>query len=70
MDSRTRLILNARVTYYLGWLTFLIGGLAHFMIGTAFFLSMNLSQRNLLEAAVALFLIWVASSMRALNIAK
>jgi hypothetical protein len=70
MDSRERLNLIARVAYYLGWLAFLIGGLAHFKIGSAFYLSMNLSQRNLFEAAVALFLICVASSTRALNIAK
>jgi uncharacterized membrane protein YhaH (DUF805 family) len=70
MDSRERLNLIARVTYYLGWLTLIIGALVHFNLGKAFLQSIGLSQRNLFEATVALFLICVASSLRALNQAK
>jgi hypothetical protein len=70
MDSRERLNLIARVTYYLGWLLLIIGGLVHAGLGKAFFQSIGLPQRNLFEAGVALFLICAASSLRALNQAK
>jgi hypothetical protein len=70
MDSRERLNLIARVTYYLGWLLLIIGGLVHAGLGKAFFQSIGLPQRNLFEAGMALFLICAASSLRALNQAK
>jgi len=70
MDSRERLNLIARATYYLGWLMIIIGGLVHVNLGRAFFASIDLTQRNLFEAAMALFLICAASALRALNQAK
>lgn len=66
MDHVTRLQLVARVTYYLGWLAAICGALVHFNIAVRFFTSIGLPQRNLLEAALMLFLISMASALRAL----
>ncbi len=60
-----RLLLVARVTYYLGWIALLCGGLAHLNIATRLFLAMNLSQRNLLEIGITCFVICMASELRA-----
>ena len=66
MDSATRLQLIARVTYYVGWVFALLFGLVvHFGVGVAAFRSIDLSQRNLFEASVMLFLISAVSVLRA-----
>jgi hypothetical protein len=70
MDSRERLNLVARITYYLGWILVLIGGLVHVNVGKSFFMSIDLTQRNLFEGAVVLLLISAVSSLRALNASK
>jgi hypothetical protein len=66
MGHVDRLQLVARTTYYLGWITLLLGGLIHFNIGRSFFVALNLSKRNLFEVSVVLFVICLASGVRAL----
>jgi hypothetical protein len=56
MDHFARLQLVARVTYYLGWIAWLCGGMVHLNIAKALFLAMRLSQRNLFEVSVMCFL--------------
>jgi hypothetical protein len=65
MGHLARLLLVGRATYYLGWVAFLCGGLAHANVGMRLFLAMNLSQRNLLEISVVCFVICMASELRA-----
>jgi hypothetical protein len=65
VDHFARLQLVGRVTYYLGWIALLCGGLVHLNIAKGLFLAMTLSQRNLLEASVVCFLICIASELRA-----
>ncbi|HMD15605.1 MAG TPA: hypothetical protein VKH18_02980 [Terriglobales bacterium] len=65
MDHNGRLQLIGRVTYYLGWITLLCGGLVHLNIARTMFMAMQLSQRNLFEVAVVCFLISIASELRA-----
>jgi hypothetical protein len=57
--------LVGRVTYYLGWIALLCGGLVHLNIAKGLFVAMTLSQRNLFEASVVCFLICIASELRA-----
>jgi hypothetical protein len=56
----------ARITYYLGWITLLLGGLLHFNIGRSVFVALSVSKRNLFEVSVMLFVICLASGIRAL----
>ncbi|MBZ5615897.1 MAG: hypothetical protein LAO23_17970 [Acidobacteriia bacterium] len=65
MGHFARLQLVGRVTYYLGWIALLCGGVAHLNIAKGLFLAMRLSQRNLLEVSVMCFLICMASELRA-----
>ena len=64
MESVTRLQLVSRITYYLGWLATALGALSHFGLGLRLD-AINLPQRNLLEASVLLFVICMASELRA-----
>jgi hypothetical protein len=64
MDHVARLQLIGRVTYYVGWITLLCGGLVHVNIATSLFLAMRMTQRNLFEISVISFLICVASELR------
>jgi hypothetical protein len=66
MHSFGRLQLVARVTYYLGWVAAVCGGLVHLTIGTALFRSLALSKRNLLEISLFFFIVAAASELRAL----
>jgi len=66
MDSATRLQLMARITYYLGWIAAVCGGVVHFGMGVNMFHSMDLVKRNLFEASIMFFVISVASAARAL----
>jgi hypothetical protein len=66
MGHFARLQLVGKVTYYVGWVALVCGGLVHINIGKALFLKIDLSQRNLLELSVLCFLICVASELRAL----
>ena len=68
MGHFARLQLIARVTYYVGWIALLCGGLTHINIATGFFVAMRLPQRNLLEVSVMCFLICIASELRARDV--
>jgi hypothetical protein len=61
-----RLQLVARVTYYLGWISLLLGGLVHLNVGKSLFVVVHLSKRNLFEVSLVLFVICLASGVRAL----
>ena len=65
MSHVVRLQLIGRVTYYVGWIALVCGGLFHLNIATNLFLAMRLPQRNLFEASVVCFLICIASELRA-----
>lgn len=66
MGHFARLQLVGRITYYLGWISLLCGGLVHLNIARPLFISISLTQRNLFEVSVVCFLICVASELRAL----
>ncbi len=65
MDHVTRLQLIGKVTYYVGWITLLCGGLVHLNIATNLFMTLRMTQRNLFEISVMSFVICVASELRA-----
>ena len=67
MGHFARLQLVGRVTYYVGWLALLCGGVVHLNIARGMFASMGMSQRNLFELSVVCFLICTASELRALT---
>jgi hypothetical protein len=69
MGHLARLQLIGRVTYYVGWITLLCGGLMHLNIATNLFLAMHLTKRNLFEVSVASFVICIASVLRARDFA-
>ena len=66
MDRPARLHLIGRITYYVGWIALLCGGLVHLNIARTLFMAMSLTQRNLFEVSVVCFVICVASEVRAL----
>jgi hypothetical protein len=66
MDRSMRLHLVGKITYYLGWIALLGGGLVQLNVAKNLFMAINLTKRNLFEASVALFIICVASEVRAL----
>jgi hypothetical protein len=63
MSHVIRLQLIGRITYYVGWIALVCGGLFHLNIGTKLFWAMRLPQRNLFEASVVCFLICIASEL-------
>jgi hypothetical protein len=65
MNHAMRLRLIGKVTYYVGWVALVCGGLFHFNIARRLFFTMDLSKRNLFEASVMCFLICIASELRA-----
>jgi hypothetical protein len=65
MSHVIRLQLIGRVTYYVGWIALVGGGLFHLNIASKLFSAMTLTPRNLLEASVVGFLICIASELRA-----
>lgn len=69
MGHFDRLQLVGRITYYLGWITLLCGGLVQVNIGKALFMTMSLTKRNLFEVSVMLFIICMATQLRALALA-
>ena len=69
MGHFDRLQLVGRITYYLGWITLLCGGLVQVNIGKTLFMAMSLTKRNLFEVSVMLFIICVATQLRALALA-
>jgi hypothetical protein len=65
MGHAARLQLVARVTYYLGWIMIFLGGLVQMNVAKPMILAMSLTKRNLFEGSVMLFLICLASQVRA-----
>jgi hypothetical protein len=65
MSHVIRLQWIGRVTYYVGWIVLVCGGLLHLNIATKLFLAVSLSKRNLFEISVMCFLICMASELRA-----
>ena len=65
MSHVVRLQLIGRVTYYVGWIALVCGGLMQLNIATRLFLAMSLTKRNLFEVSVVCFLICIASELRA-----
>jgi hypothetical protein len=65
MNHVTRLRLIGRVTYYVGWIALVCGGLFHINIARKLFFAVGLPQRNLLEVSVVCFLVCIASELRA-----
>ena len=68
MGHFARLQLMGRISYYLGWITLLCGGLAHLNIGRAAFTALSVNKRNLFEVSVMMFVICIASQLRALTL--
>jgi hypothetical protein len=67
MDRSARLHVVGKITYYLGWISLICGGLVHVNIARGLFRALDLTQRNLLEVAVVAFVICLASEIRALG---
>jgi hypothetical protein len=67
MDRSARLHLVGRITYYVGWVSLLCGGLVQLNIAKALFMSVSLTKRNLFEVSLACFVICMASEIRALT---
>ncbi len=68
MGLSDRLQLVGRITYYLGWIALLAGGVVHLGIAKSLFLSLQLTKRNLFEVSVICFVICIASALRALTL--
>jgi hypothetical protein len=69
MGHFARLQLVGRITYYLGWVSLLFGGLVHLNVGKTLFFALSLTKRNLFEVSVVLFVICMATQLRALALA-
>ena len=65
MSHVIRLQLIGRVTYYVGWIALICGGLLHLNLARTLFLAVNLTKRNLFEVSVVCFVICIASELRA-----
>jgi hypothetical protein len=70
MDRSARLRFVGKITYYVGWLALLCGGLVQVNIGKAMFTAISLTKRNLFEVSVVCFIICIASEVRALSSAQ
>ena len=65
MDHAGRMQLVGRITYYVGWVALVCGGLFHINVARGLFLAVGLPQRNLFELSVVSFVICAASELRA-----
>lgn len=65
MGHLARLQLVGKVTYYMGWIALLCGGLVQVNIAKSMFLAVGLSKRNIFEVSVVCFVICIASELRA-----
>ena len=70
MGHFDRLQLIGRITYYLGWIALLCGGVVQLNLGTKLFLALSLTKRNLFELSMACFVICIASALRALTLTE
>jgi len=68
MGHFDRLQLIGRITYYLGWIALLCGGVVQLNLGAKLFLALSLTKRNLFELSMACFVICIASALRALTL--
>jgi hypothetical protein len=66
MERSARLRLVGRITYYLGWIALLCGGIVHLNMARTLFMALSLTKRNLFEVSIACFVICVASEVRVL----
>jgi hypothetical protein len=67
MDRSARLHVVGKISYYLGWISLICGGVLHLGIGRALFTALSLTKRNLFEVAVVAFVICLASEIRAIG---
>ena len=67
MDRSARLHVVGKISYYLGWISLLCGGLVHLGIARAMFAALSLTKRNLFEVSLVCFVICMASEIRALS---
>lgn len=70
MDRSSRLHIVGRITYYVGWVALICGGLVHLNLAKALFMAISLTQRNLFEVSVVCFLVCIASEVRGLVLAE
>lgn len=70
MDRSARLGLVGRITYYLGWITLICGGLVHLNVARTLFTAVSLTKRNLFEVSVVCFIVCIASEIRSLTTAE
>jgi len=71
MDRLPRLRMISKVTYYLGWAAFAVAVIGHLTrMNTTLQSATRISGRNLLEASLLLFLVCIASEVRALGVSK
>jgi hypothetical protein len=68
MGHFARLQLVGRITYYIGWIALVCGGLVHLNVAKTQLANIGISQRNLFELAVVCFMICAASELRALAV--
>ena len=68
MGHFDRLQLIGRITYYVGWVALLAGGLVQLNIATKLFLALSLTKRNLFELSLVCFVICIASAVRVLAV--
>jgi len=68
MGHFARLQLVGRLSYYLGWISLLCGGLVHINVGRSLFMALSVNKRNLFEVSVMFFVICMASQLRALTL--
>jgi hypothetical protein len=66
MGHLARMQMVGRVTYYVGWIALVCGGLVHLRIGQTMFLALSLTKRNLFELSVICFVVCMASELRAI----
>lgn len=69
MDRLARLHWVGRITYYIGWIIALVAGLLH-IARPGGMRMINVTDRNLLEASFLLFVICMASEIRAAALAR
>jgi hypothetical protein len=65
MDHAGRMQLVGRITYYVGWIALVCGGLFHINVARGVFSAVGLPQRNLFELSIVCFVICMASELRA-----
>lgn len=70
MGRTAGLQLVSKITYYVGWISLICGGLLHMNIGRALFTAINMTKRNLFELGLVCFIICVASEVRTIRSAE